>query len=355
MPDADTDDVLTDERKHAPDPDDPSKPESPDDLTQSSWLFVLRKTLREFRNDQCTDLAAALTYYAVLSVFPALLVMVSMLGVVGQGQRTTSALLDVAADVAPASAVDMLRQPLTQLVENRSAGLALVASALAALWTASAYVGAFGRAMNRVYGFAEGRPVWKLRPLQLLLTLAALTLAATVALMLAISGRVTHAVAAALRLGDAAQTVWTLAKWPVILLFVTLVVAVLYYATPNVAQPKFRWLSVGSLVAIVVWVLASVGFGFYVGNFGHYDGTYGALAGVIVFLLWLWITNLALMFGAELDAELERGRQLQAGIAAERDLQLPPKDTRVVEKNEAAEKKDVRRGLRLRRTRGRRG
>lgn len=355
MPEADTDDVLTAGRKHAPDPDDPSKPESPDDLTQASWLFVLRKTLREFRNDQCTDLAAALTYYAVLSVFPALLVLVSLLGVVGQGRRTTDALLDVAAGVAPASAVDMLRQPIDHLVENRSAGVALVVSALAALWTASGYVGAFGRSMNRVYGYAEGRPVWKLRPLQLLLTLAALVLAAAVASMLAISGPITHAVAAALRIGGAAQMVWTLAKWPVMLLLVALVVAILYYATPNVRQPKFRWLSIGSLVAIVIWALASVGFGFYVSNFGHYDGTYGALAGVIVFLLWLWITNVALMFGAELDAELERGRQLQAGIAAERDLQLPPKDTRVVEKDEAAQKKDRRRGRWLRRTRGRRG
>ncbi|WAJ47598.1 YihY/virulence factor BrkB family protein [Mycobacterium sp. Aquia_216] len=353
MATGETEDALTERRKRAPDPDDPSKPESPDDLTRASWFYVLRKTAREVTNDQCTDLAAALTYYGVLSVFPALLVMVSLLGVFGEGRRTTNALLDAAGVVVPASAVDMLRQPIEQIVDSRSAGFALVFSILGALWSASGYIGAFGRAMNRVYGIAEGRPFWKLRPMQLALTVAALILAAAVAFMLAISGSLTQAVGSAIGLGHAAQMTWSIAKWPMILVLVTLVVAILYYVTPNVRQPKFRWLSVGSTIAIMIWTLASVGFGFYVSDFGSYNKTYGALAGIIVFLLWLWITNLALLFGAELDAELERGRQLQAGIGAERELQLPPKDTRVVEKNEAAEKKDIRRGRYLRRTRGR--
>ncbi|OBK15885.1 YihY/virulence factor BrkB family protein [Mycobacterium asiaticum] len=349
-----SDDDLTEDKKRAPDPDDPSKPESPHDLTKASWLFVLRKTGREFLSDQCTDLAAALTYYAVLSLFPALLVMVSLLGVFGQGGRTTAALLDAAGDLVPASAVDMLRQPVSQVVENPSAGFALVFSILAALWSASGYVGAFGRAMNRIYEVVEGRPVWKLRPLQLALTLAGLVLVAAVALMLVVSGPVTDAVGGAIGLGEAAQTMWTIAKWPVILVFVSLAVAILYYITPNVQQPKFRWLSIGAGVAILAWALASVGFGFYVSNFSSYNKTYGALGGVIVFLLWLYLTNVALLFGAELDAELERGRQLQAGIAAERELQLPPKDTRVVEKKEAADAKDIKHGRWLRRTRGRR-
>jgi membrane protein len=352
---AETDDALTENRKAAPDPDDPSKPDSPDDLTRASWLYVLRKTAREFTNDQCTDLAAALTYYAVLSVFPALLVMVSLLGVVGDGAHTTNALLDAAASLVPASALDILRQPLKQLVENRSAGSALVLSILAALWSASGYIGAFGRAMNRVYGIVEGRPFWKLRPLQLLLTTAALILAAAIAFMLATSGTLTRVIGRVLGLGEGAQLAWSIAKWPLILLLVTLVVAILYYVTPNVQQPRFRWLSIGAAVAILVWALASVGFGFYVSDFGSYDTTYGALGGVIVFLLWLWITNVALLFGAELDAELERGRQLQAGIAAERELQLPPKDTREVDKKEAAERKDIKRGRFLRHTRGRHG
>jgi membrane protein len=352
MAETEIDDALTEDRKRSPDPDDPSKPGSPHELTKASWLFVLRKTGREFSNNQCTDLAAALTYYAVLSVFPALLVMVSLLGVFGQGQRTTDAMLDTAAELVPASAVDMLRQPIEQVVDNPSAGFALILSAVGALWSASGYVGAFGRAMNRIYEVAEGRPVWKLRPLQLVLTLAALVLAAAVGSMLAISGPLTRAIGDAIGLDHAAQTVWAVAKWPVILVFVMLAVAILYYATPNVQQPKFRWLSIGSIIAIVAWALASLGFGVYVSNFGSYNKTYGALTGVVVFLLWLWLTSLVLLFGAELDAELERGRQLQAGIAAERELQLPPKDTRVVDKHEAAEEQDITHGQRLRRTRG---
>ncbi|TFV61124.1 YihY/virulence factor BrkB family protein [Mycobacterium sp. PS03-16] len=335
-----------------PDPDDPRKPDSPTDLTKRSWLYVLRKTAREFQQDQCTDLAAALTYYAVLSLFPALLVMVSLLGVIGQGERTTNAVLDLVDDVAPGTAVDTLRPTIEQLVAAPSAGLALIFGILGALWSASGYVGAFARAMNRIYEIDEGRPFWKLRPLQLILTLGALVLAAAVAFMLAVSGPVAEAIGGVIGLGEAAVTVWGIAKWPVILLFVVLVVAVLYYATPNVKQPKFRWMSLGALIAILVWVLASVLFGLYVANFGSYNKTYGALAGVIVFLLWLWITNVVLLFGAELDAELERGRQLQAGLPAERDLQLPPRDDRNIKKQAEAEEKDIELGRKLRHSRG---
>jgi membrane protein len=195
--------------------------------------------------------------------------------------------------------------------------------------------------------------VWKLRPLQLLLTLAGLVMVAAVGFMLAVSGPVAKAIGDAIGAGELAETLWTVLRWPVILIFVVAAVAILYHVTPNVKQPKFRWISVGAAVAIVVWIVASVLFGLYVANFASYNKTYGALAGIIVFLLWLWITNLALLFGAELDAELERGRQLQAGMPAERELQLPPKDTHGVEKDEAAEKKDIKRALRLRRTRGR--
>jgi len=335
-----------------PDPDDSSKPQSPTDLSKPSILYALRRTAREFSTDQCTDLAAALTYYAVLSLFPALVVVVSLLGVFGQGQRTTDTMLQIVGQLGPASAVDTLRTPIQQLVESPSAGFALILGILGALWSASGYVGAFSRAMNRIYEVAEGRPAWKLRPTQLLLTLVGLTLAAAVAFMLAVSGPIAAAIGGVIGLGDVAQTIWSIARWPVVLIFVTLAVATLYYAAPNVKQPKFRWISVGAGMAILVWILASVLFGFYVGNFGSYNKTYGALAGVIVFLLWLWITNLALLFGAELDAELERGRQLQAGIVAERDLQLPPRDSRVTDKNQAKEERDVEQGRALRQSGG---
>ena len=337
------------------DPDDPRKPDSPTDLTKPSFRFVLRKTAREFTADECTDLAAALTYYAVLSLFPALLVMVSLLGVFGQGRRTTDAVLGVVDDVAPGSTVDTVRPVITQLVESPTAGVALALGLLGALWSASGYVGAFGRAMNRIYEIGEGRPFWKLRPLQLGLTLGGLVLAAAAAFMLAVSGPIAKAVGDVVGAGDLAMTLWSVLRWPVILLFVIVAVATLYYATPNVQQPKFRWISVGAAVAILTWLVVSLLFGLYVGNFSSYNKTYGTLAGVIVFLLWVWITNLALLFGAELDAELERGRQLQAGLPAEEELQLPPRDSSGVEKNEAKDREFVRRARALRRSRGHAG
>jgi membrane protein len=343
---------ANEETAEAPDPDDPAKPDSPADLSKPSVLYVLRKTMREFGTDQCTDLAAALTYYAVLSLFPALVVVVSLLGVFGQGQRTTDAVLEMIGQLGPSSVVDTLRSPIQQLVESPSAGVALVVGIGGALWSASGYIGAFGRALNRIYEVEEGRPVWKLRPVQLLLTLVGLVAAAAVAFMLAVSGPIAKAVGGAIGASAFAQTAWNIARWPMILVLVVLAVAVLYHSSPNVRQPSFRWLSIGAGVAIAIWILASVGFGFYVGNFGSYNKTYGALAGVVVFLLWLWITNLALLFGAELDAELERGRQLQAGIPAERDLQLPPRDNQVAEKNEAKEEQDIARGRALRQSRG---
>ncbi|MBD0322418.1 MAG: YihY/virulence factor BrkB family protein [Aldersonia sp.] len=334
-------------------PEHPDQPDSPADLTKPSWMYVLRKTAREFNDDQCTDLAAALTYYAVLSLFPALLAMVSLLGVFGQGQSTVDAVLQVVSDLGPSTAVDTLREPVTQLVQAPSAGFALVIGVLTALWSASGYVNAFGRAMNRIYEIDEGRPFWKLRPIMLAVTLVALLMIAAIGLMLALSGPVARAIGDAIGLGDTAVTVWSIAKWPVILLFVVLVVAILYYVTPNVKQPKFRWVSLGAFLAIVTWIIASVLFGLYVAFFSNYNKTYGSLAGVIIFLLWLWITNLALLFGAELDAELERGRQLQAGLPAEKDLQLPLRDTRNTDKKEEQERKDVARGRALRESRGR--
>jgi membrane protein len=338
--------------EQAPDPDDPRKPASPTDLTKPSALYVLRKTAREFGADQCTDLAAALTYYAVLSIFPALVAVVSLLGVFGQGKPTTDALLQIIGDAGPHSTVDTLRESIEQLVESPSAGFALLIGLVGAVWSASGYVGAFGRAMNRIYEIEEGRPVWKLRPLQLVITLGGLIMAAAAAFMLAVSGPVASAIGSAFGIGDVALTVWSIARWPIILILMILAVATLYYATPNVEQPKFRWISIGAAVAIITWLVASALFGVYVAHFSSYNKTYGALAGVIVFLLWLWITNLALLFGAELDAELERGRQLQAGMPAERDLQLPARDTRVVEKNDAKDEQDLKRAGALRESRG---
>jgi membrane protein len=323
--------------------------DSPTDLRKESWSYVLRKTAREFSGDQCTDLAAALTYYSVLALFPAAIALTSLLGLVGQGTEAVDQVLGVLKDLGATGVVDSVGPTLRELSGSQSAGPALVLGLLGALWSASGYVGAFGRALNRVYEVGEGRPVWKLRPVMLLLTAVLVVLVAVALLGLALTGPVADAVGSALGVGSTVVVVFDIVKWPVILGVVVLVVALLYYATPNVRQPRFRWVSPGAVLAIVTWGLATVGFGFYVSNFSSFDKTYGALAGVIVFLLWLWLTNLALLFGAELDAELERGRELQSGLAAEATIQLPARDTRGIEKAARKEQEDLRRGRALRR------
>ena len=324
-------------RSQAPDAEAEMKPDSPDDLTARSWKYVARKTLREFSSDECTDLAAALTYYAVLALFPGLIALLSLIGVFGQGPQSVETLLGILRDLGAGSVADTLQPTLVELSTGSTAGFALVVGLLSALWSASGYVGAFGRAMNRIYEIGEGRPVWKLRPLLLLVTAVIVMLTAAVLMALVVSGPAAEAVGSALGIGATAVTLWGIVKWPIMLVVVVLIVALLYYSTPNVQQPKFRWISVGAAFAILVWVLASVAFGFYVANFSSYNKTYGALAGVIVFLLWLWLTNLALLFGAELDSELERGRQLQAGLEAEEELQLPLRDDTKLKKDEQKE------------------
>lgn len=337
------------------DPEAQTKPDSPDDVKAPAWKYTARKSFREFLADECTDLAAALTYYAVLAIFPALIAVFSLLGVVGQSQATLDAVMPILDDVLGESGATTLEPVVSALAESGGAGLALVLGLATALWSASGYVNAFSRAMNRVYEIREGRPIWKLRPAMLAITVVMLLLVVVVALMLVLSGGVATAVGEAVGLGSTVLTVWSIVKWPVVLFFVAMIIAILYYATPNVQQPKFRWISVGAVIAILTWVLASAVFGFYIVNFSSYQSTYASFAGVIIFLLWLWITNLALLFGAEVDAELERSRQLQGGIAAEEDLQLPPRDDTKIEKQEEKEAEDIRKGRALRESAGETG
>ena len=331
---------------HAPDPE--HKADSPSGLGRRGWSYTAKAALRELGRDQCTDLAAALTYYSVLSVFPALLALVSLVGVFGQGEQTTTTLLDIVRQLGQPQVADQLKVPVEQLAGARGAGLALVLGLAGAVWSASGYVGAFGRAMNRIYQIDEGRPIWKLRPLVVLVTVGLIVMAALVLVGLVVSGPVAAAVGDAVGLGGTSVTIWNILKWPIILGIVVVMVAVLYYTTPNVRQPRFRWISVGAATAIVVWILASLAFGVYLSAVGSYNTTYGSLAGVIVFLLWLWITNLALLFGAEVDAELERARELQAGIPAEETIQLPPRDTRASDKAETKLEEKIAAGRELR-------
>ncbi|GGJ61085.1 YihY/virulence factor BrkB family protein [Glutamicibacter ardleyensis] len=345
------DGTATDTRRkylNAPEPEDETKPDSPTQLHGSSWKYAFKRSISEFSRNKCTDLAASLTYFAMLSLFPALLAMVSLLGIAGQAKATTRNIVGILEQFASDQVVETLKQPIEQLASAPSAGLALAVGLLGALWSASGYVGAFGRSINQIYDVQEGRPAYKLKPVMLLITLALLLCAATVAVLLAVSGPLARTLGDLIGLGDTAIMVWNIAKWPVILLAAVFMIALLYYGTPNVRQPKFRWLSLGSAISLVILGLATLGFFFYVSNFSNYNKTYGAIGGVIVLLLWIWIGNLSLLFGVAFDAELERARQLQSGIAAESSIQLPPRDMKASEKQIAKEEKDVQEGKELR-------
>ncbi|WP_341359598.1 YihY/virulence factor BrkB family protein [Georgenia sp. M64] len=347
---------MATDQKSRPHEDHPAKPDSPSDIRKPSWKYIAGRSAKEFVKDQSPDLAAALTYYAVLSIFPALIALVSILGLVGEAESTTNRLLDIMGSFVPADAMEQLQPIVSDLASNQGAGLGLVLGLLTALWTASNYVNAFSRATNRIYEVEEGRPFWKLRPVMYLLTLVLLVLVALVGLLLVVSGPVAQAIGDAIGLGATALTVWNIAKWPVILLAIIVIVALLYYFTPNIRQPKFRWISIGAVIAIVVAILASIGFGLYLswaGGGESYQATYGALAGVIIFLLWLWIMNVALLFGAEVDAELERGRQLQAGIPAEEEIKLPVRDDTAIKKKAAKEEESLAKARAIRESAGR--
>ncbi len=331
-----------------PDPDHPDKVDSPTQIKKPSWGYTFKRAFAEFSDDNCTDLAAALTYYSVLALFPALIALISVLGLLPDSQQVMAFVNEVVGRLLPPDSAETISGIIEELTANKAAGWGLLIGLVGALWSASSYVGAFSRAMNKIYEVPEGRPVWKLRPLTLLLTLVMILLLAIVLVVVVASGPIATALGDTIGLGQSTLAVWNIAKWPVLGLVVVLIVALLYYATPNVQQPKFRWLSIGALIAIVVWVLASLGFGFYVSNFGSYNKTYGAVAGVVVLLLWLWLTNLALLFGAEVDTELERSRQLQAGIAAEETLQLPLRDARGAQKREKKQNEAIAEGFLLR-------
>ena len=300
-------------------------PDQPTGLDKKSWWGTLKRTVREFQEDNLTDWAAALTYYGVLAIFPALLALVSILGLLGSG--ATQPLIDNLGKVAPGPAKEIFTGAIENLQKSQgAAGVLFVVGLAVALWSASNYIGAFMRASNAIYEVEEGRPFLKLRPVQLLITLVMLLLIAISALAVVLTGPLAEQLGKVLGVGDTAVTVWDIAKWPVLVLIVSLMFSILYWAAPNVRQPGFRWLTPGGLIAVLLWIVASAAFAFYVANFGSYNKTYGSLGGVVVFLVWLWISNIVVLLGAELNAELERGRELEAGEPAEEEIQLPPRD-----------------------------
>jgi membrane protein len=290
-------------------------------------MATLMRTVREFREDKLQHWAAALTYYAVLSLFPALLVMVALVGLFADPDSVTRFLTDVIGALGPESAVDTFKGPIESVTANRgAAGILAIVGIASALWSASGYVGAFTDASNTIYEVEEGRPFWKLKPLQILVTFICISLVAVTALALVVSGPLATAVGEALGLGDAAVTAWQLGKWPVMLLLVLLILHVLYYASPNAKVTK-KWVSPGALLTLVVWIVASALFALYVANFGSYNKTYGTMGGVVVFLLWLWLTNIAVLLGVEFNAELERTREIERGVpGAREELKLPERD-----------------------------
>jgi len=301
-------------------------PRNPAQLSARSWRAVLTRTFHEFQDDKLTDWAAALTYYGVMSLFPMVLVLVALLGLVGQYPQTSDAMLRIVGEIGPSSAIDTFRRPIEGVVRSKGGAGALVGvGILASLWSASGYIGAFMRACNAIYEVREGRPFWKLRPLQVAITLVLVLLITVVAIAIVITGPIAHAIGNEVGLGNVALTLFNVIKWPAIVLVLLTVVGVLYYVSPNVRQPSFPWITPGGVLALVVWAAASAGLAFYAAKFGSYQKTYGTLGGVILFLVWLWISNLALLLGAELNAELERGRELDAGLPAEKDIQLPPR------------------------------
>jgi len=306
-------------------------------LAKRTWFGTVKRTVREFKDDNLTDWAAALTYYAVLSLFPALIALMSILGLVVDPKTITRVVTDIVSQLGPASAVDTFKKPIEQISSNQStAVLGLILGVAAALWTASGYVGAFMRASNSIYEREEGRPFYILRPLQILVTLVLVLMAALVLLSLIATGPVAKAVGDAVGLGDTAVTVWNIAKWPVLLVVAMLMLAILYWSSPNAKQAGFRWVSPGAVLAVFVWIVASAAFAFYVANFGSYNKTYGALGGVIVFLVWMWLTNVAVLLGAELNAETERGREIEEGVpGAEEDIQAPYRRVPKEEKDDA--------------------
>jgi membrane protein len=299
-------------------------PEGPAHARKGSLAQTLKRTVAEFKEDELTDRAAALTYYGVLSIFPALIVLVSIVGLVFDPARVTKALTDVVSSVGPASAVETFKGPISTITKSSgTAGIMLIVGIASALWTASGYVGAFMRAANVIYEVEEGRSIVKLRPLQMLVTLVLVLLLALVLVALVLTGPLAEAVGSAVGVGSAAVTAWDIAKWPVLLAVVVMMIALLYYASPNARLRGAKSILPGAALAVVVWLVASAAFAFYVANFGSYDKTYGALGGVVIFLVWAWLTNVAILLGAELNAERERSRQLEAGTpGAERELQL---------------------------------
>jgi membrane protein len=316
--------------------------DSPAGLTRAEWRVVVTRTVHEFRIHQCWDLAAALTYHVVLTVCPALLAAVALIGIFGDSEQFAEGVLLVVRDLGGDDVVAGLTEPIDQLLTASRTGLALLTGLAVTFWTVSGYLGTFGRGLNRILGVEEGRPFWKSRPSMLAAAALLVLLGTLIALGLVVSGPVATAVLHAAGFDEEARLVWDLAKLPVLAVLAALMLAVLYWAAPNVHRPQLRWISVGAATALLAWIVTTTLFGLYVWNFAQYDRIYGVLGGIVAFLLWIWLSQMAVLAGAVLDTEVERARQLRAGVAAQERLQLELRDDRLIRINREQREGDVR-------------
>ncbi len=306
------------------DADEPQPADNPAGLSWRTWTTALKRTFSGYQSKNLSDWAAALTYYGILAMFPAIIALLSIVGLVGHS--ATQPLIDNLAKLAPSAGREIFTNAIQGLAKDRgAAGVLFVIGIAGALWAASSYVGAFMRASNAIYEIEEGRPIWKTIPVRVSLTLVLMLLLAISSVAVVITGGLARQVGDLVGVGSTAVTVWDIAKWPVLLLVVSIMFSLLYWAAPNVKHPGLSWLSPGGLFAVLIWIIASAVFALYVGNFGSYNKTYGALAGIIIFLVWLWISNVAILLGAQLNAEIERGRAIEAGHAADDEPFVEPR------------------------------
>jgi membrane protein len=316
-------------------------PDSPTDLGKRHWFDVLKRTLKQFQQDNLSDWAAALTYYGILSLFPGLLALVSSLGFLGPGPTKT--VIDTLQGFMPAPAKPIIGPAIANLQQQRgAASVAAIVGIALALWSASGYVGAFMRAANAIYDVPEGRPFWKTLPLRIGLTIMIGVLLVISAFAVVLTGKLASVIGSLVHLGHTAVVIWDIAKWPVLLVIISLVFALLYYLAPNAQHTGFRWITPGGVVGVLLWVIASAAFALYLATFASYAKTYGALGGAIAFLVWLWISNIAILLGAEFDAELERERAIEGGMKPEdQEPYLPLRDDRKVDDNTNEENKGL--------------
>ena len=314
-------------RADMPDPVGDDGPASPTKLPGRTWRDTLARTVKEFRADALPDWAAALTYYGVLSIFPGLLVLVSALGLLGP--QAADKVQQTISSVAPGQVGEILDHAIDEVQASRgAAGAVAVIGVVVAFWSASGYIAAFMRASNAIYEVPEGRPIWKTLPLRMGLTALIGLLLIVSAVIVVFTGSLAERFGDLIGLGSTAVTIWSIAKWPVLVVLVSIMLALLYWLSPNARHGGFRWVTPGGVCAVLIWLIVSGGFAVYVGNFASYNKTYGALAGVVVFLIWLWLTNIAVLLGAELDAELERSRAIAAGRPSQQEPFLELRDAR---------------------------